>query len=107
MTHPLPDTRVTHTVSMIAVGLKFHENGTLMKHGIKIIKLAKWKSPSLFYPSQFFFLFFFNSLCQIDSAQLRTWLLPGHTEHPYRPPGHKDTPSENTFWYISLADSFV
>lgn len=27
----LPDTRVTHTVSVVAVGLKLHENGTLEK----------------------------------------------------------------------------
>lgn len=27
----LPDTRVTHTVSVVPVGLKFHENGTLVK----------------------------------------------------------------------------
>lgn len=32
----LPDTRITHTVSMIAVGLKFHENRTLMEDRTKI-----------------------------------------------------------------------
>lgn len=33
---------------------------------------------------------FSNSPCQIGSDQLQTWLLPEHTEHPSRPPGHKN-----------------
>lgn len=45
----LPDTRVTHAVSMIAVGLKFHENGTLItqeKHGM-VVKKHKQFCPSV------------------------------------------------------------
>lgn len=32
----LPDTRITHTVSVVAVGLKLHENGTLVRGRKKI-----------------------------------------------------------------------
>lgn len=37
----LPNTRVTHTVSMVAVSLKFHENGTLIKHRKNMRQWAK------------------------------------------------------------------
>lgn len=39
---------------MIAVGLQFHENGTLMKHRTKTIKLTKWQSHFLLYISKRF-----------------------------------------------------
>lgn len=31
----------------------------------------------------------FHLPCQTDSAQLQALLLPEHTEHPFRPPGHQ------------------
>lgn len=80
----LPDTRVTHTVSVVPVGLKFHENGTLVK-GRKRMRQQE----------QDFFCCFSNKVkyskspCQICSVQRQTWWLPGHTEHPFHPPENK------------------
>lgn len=105
-------------MSMIAVGLQFHENGTLMKRRTKNNEADKMKITfPVLYKSTFL-----NSPCQIGSDQLQTWLLPEHTEHPSRPPGHKNnfhifiellwapfreniTSLYTTFLYIYLADT--
>lgn len=81
----LPDTRVTHTVSVVAVGLEFHENGTLIKHR----KTRDGEETIDGSISSFKLMNGFHLPCRTGSAQLQALLLPEHKEHPSRPPGHR------------------